>query len=121
MSSQRLVLGLPRVLPSLPPSLAPPCGPCIEGRLRATPHSSSLLPATEPFKTLHLDVLGPASSLGHERESFFLVVVDDYSCYTTVFPLAKKVRRDFYADPVVAYHCGHSWSSCQLSSPRPRG
>ncbi|CAI7895332.1 unnamed protein product [Closterium sp. NIES-54] len=90
MSRQRLVLGLPRVLPSLPPSLAPPCGPCVEGRLRATPHSSSLRPATEPFETLHLDVWGPAPRLGPERELFFLVVVDDYSRYTTVFPLAKK-------------------------------
>ncbi|CAI7819952.1 unnamed protein product [Closterium sp. NIES-54] len=89
MSSQRLVLGLLCVLPSLPPSLAPPCGPCVKGRLRATPHSSLCL-ATEPFKTLHLDVWGPASRPGLERESFFLVVVDDYSRYTTVFPLAKK-------------------------------
>ncbi|CAI7820941.1 unnamed protein product, partial [Closterium sp. NIES-54] len=72
MSSQHLVLGLPR------------------GWLRATPHSSSLRPATEPFETLHLDVWGPASRPGLERESFFLVVVDDYSRYTTVFPLAKK-------------------------------
>ncbi|CAI7899063.1 unnamed protein product [Closterium sp. NIES-53] len=90
MSCQCLVLGLPRVLPSLPPSLAPPCGPCVEGRLRATPHSSSLRPATEPFETLHLDVWGPAPRLGPERERFFFVVVDDYSRYTTVFPLAKK-------------------------------
>ncbi|CAI5939670.1 unnamed protein product [Closterium sp. NIES-65] len=88
MSSQRLVLGLPRVLPSLPPSLAPPCGPCVEGRLRAAPHSSSLRPATEPFETLHLDVWGPAPRLGPERERYFLVVVDDFSRYTTVFPLA---------------------------------
>ncbi|CAI7832966.1 unnamed protein product, partial [Closterium sp. NIES-54] len=86
MSRQRLVLGLPRVLP---PSLAPPCSPCVEGRLRATPHSS-LCPATEPFETLHLDVWGPAPRLGPDRERFFLVVVDDYSRYTTVFPLAKK-------------------------------
>ncbi|CAI6003758.1 unnamed protein product [Closterium sp. NIES-65] len=63
MSRQRLVLGLPRVLPSLLPSLAPPCGPCVEGRLCATPHSSSLRPATEPFETLHLDVWGPAPPL----------------------------------------------------------
>ncbi|CAI7731929.1 unnamed protein product [Closterium sp. NIES-54] len=90
MSSQRLVLGLPRFLPSLRPSLAPPCGPYVEGRLRATPHSSSLRPATEPFETLHLDVWGPASRPGPERESFFLVVVDDHSRYTAVFPLAKK-------------------------------
>ncbi|CAI7806868.1 unnamed protein product, partial [Closterium sp. NIES-54] len=90
MSSQSLVLGLPHVLPSLPPSLAPPCGPFVEGRLRATPHSSSLRPTTEPFETLHLDVWGPASRPGFERESFFLVVVDDYSRYTIVLPLAKK-------------------------------
>ncbi|CAI7812869.1 unnamed protein product [Closterium sp. NIES-53] len=90
MSSQRLVLGLPRVLPLLPPSLAQPCSPCVEGRLCATPHSSSLRPANEPFETLHLDVWGPASRPGPERESFFLVVVGDYSRYTTVFPLAKK-------------------------------
>ncbi|CAI7792961.1 unnamed protein product [Closterium sp. NIES-54] len=82
--------GLPRVLPSFPPSLAPPCSPCVEGRLRATPHSSSLRLSTEPFETLHLDVWGPASRPGPERESFFLVVVDDYSRYTTVSPLAKK-------------------------------
>ncbi|CAI7920579.1 unnamed protein product [Closterium sp. NIES-53] len=54
-----------------------------------SPHSS-LRPATEPFETLHLDVWGPAPHLGPERERFFLVVVDDYSRYTTVFPLAKK-------------------------------
>ncbi|CAI7851010.1 unnamed protein product, partial [Closterium sp. NIES-53] len=89
MSTQRLVLGLPRVLSSLPPSLAPPCGPYVEGQLRATPHSS-LRPATEPFETLHLEVWGPASHPGLERESFFLVVVDEYSRYTIVFPLAKK-------------------------------
>ncbi|CAI7926281.1 unnamed protein product [Closterium sp. NIES-54] len=73
-----------------PPLLAPPCGPFVEGRLRATPHSSSLRPATEPLETLHLDVWGPALRPGPERERFFLVVVDDYSRYTTVFPLAKK-------------------------------
>ncbi|CAI7787004.1 unnamed protein product [Closterium sp. NIES-54] len=90
MSSQRLVLGLPRVLPSLSPLLAPPYGPCVEGQLRATAHSSSLRPATKPLKTLHLDVWGPASRPGPQRESFFLVVVDDYSRYTTVSPLGKK-------------------------------
>ncbi|CAI7901732.1 unnamed protein product [Closterium sp. NIES-54] len=56
----------------------------------ATPHSSSLRPATAPFQTLHLDVWGPAPILGPERERYFLVVVDDYSRYTAVFAFAKK-------------------------------
>ncbi|CAI7862834.1 unnamed protein product [Closterium sp. NIES-53] len=90
MASQRLVSVLPRVLSSLPPSPAPSCTHCVEGRLRATPHSSSLRPATVPFQTLHLDVWGPAPRPGPQRESFILVVVDDYFRYTTVFPLAKK-------------------------------
>ncbi|CAI7923395.1 unnamed protein product, partial [Closterium sp. NIES-53] len=37
-----LVSGLPRSLPPLPPSLALPCLPCVEGRQRAAPHSSFL-------------------------------------------------------------------------------
>ncbi|CAI7884457.1 unnamed protein product [Closterium sp. NIES-54] len=78
MASHSLVSGLPRAFSSLPPSLAPPCTPCIVGRLRATPHSSSLRPATAPFQNLHLDVWGPAPTLGPERERYFLVVVDDY-------------------------------------------
>ncbi|CAI7853981.1 unnamed protein product [Closterium sp. NIES-54] len=60
MVSHRLVSGLPRVFASLPPSPALTCTPCVVGCLRATPHSSSLRPATAPFQTLHLDVWGPA-------------------------------------------------------------
>ncbi|CAI7733222.1 unnamed protein product [Closterium sp. NIES-53] len=89
MASHRLVSGLLHVFASLPPSPAPSCTPCVAGRLRATP-LSSLRPATAPFQTLHLAVWGPAPTQGPERERYFLVVVDDYSRYTMVFPLAKK-------------------------------
>ncbi|CAI7885659.1 unnamed protein product [Closterium sp. NIES-53] len=90
MASPCLISGLARVFASLPPSHAPSCTPCIKGQLRATPHSSSLRPTTTPFETLHLDVWGPAPRPGPARESFFLVVIDDYSRYTTTFPLVKK-------------------------------
>ncbi|CAI7810953.1 unnamed protein product [Closterium sp. NIES-53] len=102
MASQGLVSGLPHMLELLPRSPAPPCTPCIEGQLRTTPHSSSLRPATAPFQTFHFDVWGPAPRHGPERESFFLVVADDYSRYTTVFPLAKKLGhgdRPYFHDP----------------------
>ncbi|CAI7912300.1 unnamed protein product [Closterium sp. NIES-54] len=92
MASQRLVLGFPRVFLSLPPSPAPPCTLCVAGRLRATPHSPSLRPATAPFQTLQLDVWVPAPTQGPARERYFLVVVNDFSRYTTVFPLAKKTE-----------------------------
>ncbi|CAI7776746.1 unnamed protein product [Closterium sp. NIES-53] len=49
MASLGLVSSLPRIFPLLPPSPAPPCTPCIAGRMHATPHSSSLCPTTAPF------------------------------------------------------------------------
>ncbi|CAI7859071.1 unnamed protein product [Closterium sp. NIES-53] len=57
MHSRLLVSGLPRSLPPLPPSLAPPCLPCVEGRQRAAPHSSLFPPTTAPLQTLHMDIL----------------------------------------------------------------
>ncbi|CAI7872810.1 unnamed protein product, partial [Closterium sp. NIES-53] len=90
MHSRLLVSGLPRSLPPLPPSPALPCLPCDEGQQRAAPHSSSFPPTTAPLQTLHMDVWGPARVSGQGRERYFLLVVDDYTRYTTVFPLCSK-------------------------------
>ncbi|CAI7802183.1 unnamed protein product [Closterium sp. NIES-54] len=90
MHSRYLVSGLPRVLPPLPPSPAPPCLPCVEGRQCTAPHSSSFPPTEAPLQTLHLDVWGPARVRGQGHERYFLLVVDDYTRYTTVFPLRTK-------------------------------
>ncbi|CAI7922753.1 unnamed protein product [Closterium sp. NIES-54] len=90
MHSRLLVSGLPRSLPPLPPSPALPCLPCVEGQQRAAPHSSSFPPTTAPLQTLHMDVWGPARISGQGRERYFLLVVDDYMRYTTVFPLRGK-------------------------------
>ncbi|CAI5478775.1 unnamed protein product [Closterium sp. Yama58-4] len=90
MHKRDLVAGLPRVLPPLPDSPAPDCIPCVEGRQRAAPHSSSFPPTTAPLQTLHMDVWGPACVRGQGQKRYFLIVVDDYSRYTTVFPLRAK-------------------------------
>ncbi|CAI7803490.1 unnamed protein product [Closterium sp. NIES-53] len=55
MHSRLLVSSLLRSLPSLPRSPAPPCLLCVEGRQRATPHSSEFPPTTAPLQTLHMD------------------------------------------------------------------
>ncbi|CAI5950143.1 unnamed protein product [Closterium sp. NIES-64] len=60
------------------------------GRQRAAPHSSSFPPTTAPLQTLHMDVWGPARVRGQGQERYFLIVVNDYSRYTTVFPLHTK-------------------------------
>ncbi|CAI7809144.1 unnamed protein product [Closterium sp. NIES-53] len=89
MHSRLLVSGRPGSLPPLPPSPAQPSFPCVEGRQRAAPHSS-FPRTTAPLQTLHMDVWGPARVSGQSRERYFLMVVDDYTWYTTVFPLRSK-------------------------------
>ncbi|CAI7907143.1 unnamed protein product [Closterium sp. NIES-54] len=90
MASRALVSKLPRSLPPLPPGPAPTCVPCVEGRQHAAPHSSSFPPTEAPLHTLHMDVWGPARVRGQGHERYFLLVVDDYSRNTTVFPLRRK-------------------------------
>ncbi|CAI7776398.1 unnamed protein product, partial [Closterium sp. NIES-54] len=90
MASRTLVSGLPRSLPPLPPGPVPTCVPCVEDRQRAAPHSSEF-PLTEaPLQTLHMDVWGPARVSGQVHERYFLLVIDNYSRYTTFFPLRRE-------------------------------
>ncbi|CAI7755242.1 unnamed protein product [Closterium sp. NIES-53] len=90
MASRVLVSGLPRSLPPIPSRPAPNCVPCVEGRQRAAPHSSEFPPTEAPLQTLHMDVWGLARIRGQGHERYFLLVVDDYSRYTMVFPLRSK-------------------------------
>ncbi|CAI7915269.1 unnamed protein product [Closterium sp. NIES-54] len=90
MHSRLHVFGLPRSLPPLPPSSASPCLPYVEGRQCAAPHSSSFPPTTAPLQTLHMDAWGPTRVSGQDRERYFLLVVDDYTHCTTVFPMRSK-------------------------------
>ncbi|CAI5948209.1 unnamed protein product [Closterium sp. NIES-65] len=123
-------------LPPLPPGPTPTCVPCVEGRQRAAPHSSEFPPAEAPLQTLHMDVWGPARARGQGHERYFLLVADDYSRYTTVFPLRSKgevtevlidwicaaslqLRKSFGSDfPVLRLHSdrGGEFSSARLGA-----
>ncbi|CAI7813717.1 unnamed protein product, partial [Closterium sp. NIES-53] len=99
MASRALVSGLPMSLPPLPPGPAPTCVPCVEGRQRAAAHSSSFPPTEAPLQTLHMDVWGLARIRGQGHERYFLLIVDDYSRYTTVFPLRSKGETEAGSSP----------------------
>ncbi|CAI7931230.1 unnamed protein product [Closterium sp. NIES-54] len=72
MHSHLLVFGLPRSLPPLPPSPALPCLPSL--RRRAAARRSSLLLVSPDDRS---PVESPYG-------------LDDYTCYTTIFPLRSK-------------------------------
>ncbi|CAI7851557.1 unnamed protein product, partial [Closterium sp. NIES-54] len=136
MASRVLVSSLPRSLGPLPPGPAPICVPCVEGRQRAAPHSSEFPPTEAPLQTLHMDVWGPAHVCGQGHERYFLLAVEDYSFYTTVFPLRSKgdvdevlidwiraarlqLRESFGSDfPVLRLHSdrGGEFSSARLGA-----
>ncbi|CAI7812098.1 unnamed protein product, partial [Closterium sp. NIES-53] len=83
-----------------------------------------------------MDVWGPARVRGQGHERYFLLVVDDYSRYTTVFPLRSKgdvtevlidwiraarlrLRESFGSDfPVLRLHSdrGGEFSSARLGA-----
>ncbi|CAI7885668.1 unnamed protein product [Closterium sp. NIES-53] len=105
MASHTLVSGLPRSLHPLLPGPAPTCVRCIEGRQRAAPHSSEFPPTEAPLQTLHMDVWGPARVRGQGHECYFLLVVDDYSRYTTVFPLRRKDRGGEFSSDLLRAFC----------------
>ncbi|CAI7841075.1 unnamed protein product, partial [Closterium sp. NIES-54] len=56
------------------------------------PHHGSLI-------DLALGRLGPSLVLGPRQERYFLIVVDDYSRYTTVFPLRRKANVPTVLEP----------------------
>ncbi|CAI7773628.1 unnamed protein product [Closterium sp. NIES-54] len=72
-----------------------------------------------------MDVWGPARVRGQGHERYFLLVVDDYSRYTTVFPLRRKDEvterwRVFLRPSVVLLSCGgHPFTL--LASPHKNG
>ncbi|CAI7846493.1 unnamed protein product [Closterium sp. NIES-54] len=73
MHSRLLVSGLPRSLPPLPPSPAPPCLPYVKGQQHAAPHSSPFPLKTHPLLTLHMDVHGGRhTSMIHAAAPHFL-------------------------------------------------
>ncbi|CAI7846882.1 unnamed protein product [Closterium sp. NIES-53] len=113
MHSHLLVYGLPRSLPSLPCSPAPPCLPYVEGQQRAAPHSSEF----PPLLTLHMDVWGPTPIGGTDQERYFLLVVDDYTRYTTVFPLRRKAGVSGVLIPLI--RATRSPRAIQSGLPRP--
>ncbi|CAI7804756.1 unnamed protein product [Closterium sp. NIES-54] len=75
MHSCLLFSGLPRSLPPLPPSPAPPCLTCVEGRQRTASHSFLFPLTTAPLQTLHMDVWGPACVSGQDRKHYILLSV----------------------------------------------
>ncbi|CAI7843832.1 unnamed protein product [Closterium sp. NIES-54] len=73
-----------------PAALTCPALPSLHRGAATRRPSLLLLVFTAPLQTLHMDVWDPARVSRQSRERYFLLVIDDYTRYTTVFPLRNK-------------------------------
>ncbi|CAI7799044.1 unnamed protein product [Closterium sp. NIES-53] len=75
---------------------------------------------TAPFQTLHLDIWGPSPVRGPRQECYFMIVVDDYSRYTTVLPLRWKADVPTVLEPWLLVR-GDAQAICGLRLHVDRG
>ncbi|KAG2736889.1 hypothetical protein G9P44_000979 [Scheffersomyces stipitis] len=67
------------------------CASCSEyKKTRSIPKVSHKSDTTTPLQILHSDVSGPHNTPGISSESYFCVLVDDYSKFKWVFPIVRK-------------------------------
>jgi transposase InsO family protein len=67
------------------------CSACQAGKQVANSHpNKSIMSTTGPLELLHLDLFGPTTYRSIGGNTYYLVLVDDYSRYTWVFCLHDK-------------------------------
>ncbi|CAI7855987.1 unnamed protein product [Closterium sp. NIES-54] len=123
MHSRPLVSGLPRSLPPIPRSLAPPCLPSVEGRQRAAPHSSSFPPTTASLQTLHVDdlpVLRLHSDQGGEFSSRLLKDFCGVEGITQSFTVPASPQQNRIAESRIGLVM-EVWGSLSLVRDLPAG
>jgi transposase InsO family protein len=67
------------------------CSACKARKQVANPHpNKSIMSTTRPLELLHMDLFGPTTYRSIGGNTYYLVIVDDYSRYTWVFFLHDK-------------------------------
>ena len=85
LSQKELMLGLPHILPT------GVCEGCLFGK--QTKHhfpKGQAKRATAPIELVHADLCGPMQTQSLGGNSYFVLLTDDYSCYSWVYFLQSK-------------------------------
>jgi transposase InsO family protein len=53
-------------------------------------HAKNIMTTTRPLEMLHMDLFGPIAYISIDGNKYDLVIIDDYSCFTSVFFLCDK-------------------------------
>jgi len=66
------------------------CAPCMRGKMSRLSFPVSTTRTTRPLELVHTDVCGPMDVKTPGKDRFQVVVIDDYSRYRVVVPVASK-------------------------------
>jgi transposase InsO family protein len=67
------------------------CSACQAGKQVGVHHPhKNIMTTNRPLELLHMDLFGPIAYISIGGSKYYLVIVDDYSCFTWVFFLQEK-------------------------------
>lgn len=66
------------------------CDPCMRGKMTRLPFPTSTTRSSRPLELIHTDVCGPMDVKTPGKDRFQVVVIDDFSRYRAVVPVASK-------------------------------
>lgn len=73
------------------PFYSQPCTSCKLANMKQGPYHSSHIKSTKPLELVHIDLAGPHNQdPGYDGTFYFVVLVDDFSRFTKVYPIASR-------------------------------
>ena len=66
------------------------CNACQQGKSHRLPFTLSENRANKPLELIHTDVWGHAHIVSKDNFKYYIVFIDDFSCFSWIFPMTLK-------------------------------
>jgi Reverse transcriptase (RNA-dependent DNA polymerase)/gag-polypeptide of LTR copia-type/GAG-pre-integrase domain len=66
------------------------CHNCCLAKAHRLPFSSSVISTSSPLELVHSDVWGPAPLISHNGFRYYVLFIDDYTCFTWIYFMKSK-------------------------------
>lgn len=73
------------------------CTTCVQSKSHRLPFSSTRPRATHFLQNFHVDLSGINRVKGLFGEHYYIIFVDDYSCFSFIFPLNNKTKESVFS------------------------
>ena len=77
-------------LPTLSSNKNLVCDACSSSKTHRLPYSHSLHQTRKPFEIIHSDLWGPSPVISRTGNRYYVIFVDDFTRYTSLYPLKLK-------------------------------